>query len=142
MPANHKMNGRATSIPVGLAYGLGISVAFTLLVITISAYMISEELLTQAHIGYCAIVALLVASYLGAKTASGKIKRHRLQMCLLSGGIYFLTLVGITAVFLKGEYSGVGVTLFVVLSGAILGAITGETGKKTGKQKMPKNYHW
>ena len=142
MIVHQKVTGRATSIPVGLAAGLGMSVGFSTLVIAIAAYLISEAYLPMDSIGYCAIITLLGSSYLGAKVATGKIKRLRIQMSLISGAIYFLLLLVITAIFLKGEYEGVGVTLFVVASGAILSAITGNSDKNRTRKRIRKKRTW
>ena len=142
MIVHQKLTGRASSIPVGLASGLGIAVGVTTLAIAIAAYLISNEYLPIESIGYCALFTLLVSSYLGAKVASGKIKRMRLQMSLICGGIYFLLLLMITAIFLKGEYKGVGATLFVVASGAILSAITGNSGQKQKQNGRRKKQTW
>lgn len=142
MIVHQKVTGRATSIPVGLAAGLGMAVGFSTLAIALAAYLISEAYLPMDAIGYCAIITLLGSSYFGAKVATGKIKRLRIQMSLISGGIYFLLLLAITAIFLKGEYEGVGVTLFVVASGAILSAITGNSDKNRTGKRIRKKRTW
>jgi dolichol kinase len=63
-------------------------------------------------------------------------------MSLISGAIYFLLLLAVTAIFLKGEYEGVGVTLFVVASGAILSAITGNSAKNRTRKRIRKKRTW
>lgn len=134
MVANQKPTGRATSMPVGLTYGEGVSLGVTLISAAILAKLVDLEKLPWENIGYGIIVLLLLASFSGAMTAYAKIKRQRILVCLISGAIYFGTLLSITALFFGGQYEAVGVTALLVLGGSaaagLLGLRTGGSGKR------------
>lgn len=119
MLTQHKAAGRASSLPAGLAAGAAISVLTMLMICLVGAWLISAEILAQQQIGYCMITALVTGAMLGAGTAWRKIKRQKLLVCLMSGGVYFGILALITIVFFGGDFRGAGVTLVSILLGTL-----------------------
>lgn len=136
MTTQHKPTGRASSIPSGLAMGAVISVLATFLICMIGAWLISSEILPQQKIGYCSVTALLASAILGALTSWRKIKRKRLMVCMLSGGVYFLLLVMTTVVFFGGDFRGMGVTFAVILMGSMAALLLTGEGRmgRTGRR--------
>lgn len=134
MRTQHKAQGGALSMPVGLAAGAAVSIAVTMVICIIGAWMISSEILPQSQIGYCSLLALLAGAMLGAMMAWKKIQRQRLMVCLLSGGVYYALLAAITIAFFDGSFQGMGVSLVTVLLGCVAAALlTNRTHKrKTG----------
>ena len=120
MTVNQKVTGTALSIPAGLALALTVSLAATGALSAVSAWLILTGKLRESSVGYCAMVILLLSSAAGAATATGRIKRLRLQMGLLSGGLYFAALMAMTALFFGGVYDGIGVTALMILCGCML----------------------
>jgi len=110
MVLNQKPTGRAVSMPAGLLFGTLISMGVTLLAVGLIARLASSEYLKETQIGYGIMLTLLAASFAGALAAVGRIKRQRLMVCALSGLIFFLALLSITALFFGGQYEAVGVT--------------------------------
>ena len=138
MVANRKVTGTASSMPMGLALAAFISLTVTLAGAAVFASLISKEALGEESIGYCAMVLILAASLLGAAVAVGKIKRRRVYVCLLSGGIYYGILLAMTALFFGGQYQGMGVTAPLVLAGSGLVALLGLRGEKGAKPRRRK----
>lgn len=137
---NRNHTGRALSIPSGLALGATVSMAVTVVISLIGAQMIINEILPQEQIGYCALAALLAGTILGGLTASGKIKRRKLMVCLLSGCVYFCILLATTALFFGGQYAGFGVTFLTVMLGCIAAALlSNRRGEKRVKRKHKKS---
>ena len=137
MTMNHKPSGRAASIPVGLASGAIASLAVTILGSAIIAKLVDAEILDEEKIGYGIMVLLLVASWMGAVVSYSRIKRRRMLICMLSGAVYMLTLLAITALFFGGQYSGVGATLLMVLCGAVLAVLPAfNQNNRAGKKKI------
>lgn len=134
MTVNRKPTGTASSIPAGLVSGALAAMITTLVGAAVMAKLIDREILAQNSTGYGVMVILLLASWLGAVTAAGKIKRQRLIICLASGAIYFGLLLAATALFFGGQYSGVGETGLLIFCGSMLGIFTGYAGK-TGKNR-------
>ena len=138
MVSNRKSTGTASSIPAGIAIAAIVSLVITLLGSVVSAYLVQSELIRQESIGYASMVVLVVSGAVGALVAMARIKRMRMQMCLLSGVCYFLLLLSVTALFFGGQYEGIGVTALAILSGcgsvAVL-SIAGEKRGSTGRRK-------
>ena len=120
------------SIPGGLALSAAVSLGVTLILSAVVAKMVDAELMGEGAIGYGSLVTLLTASISGAAFAAMKIKRQRLMVCLLSGLVYYITLLGITALFFGGQYQGMGITALVIAGGC--GTVI-LMGMKQGKGK-------
>lgn len=129
-----KATGRATSMPVGLTVGCGCSVLITLLVAGVGAKMIDTGILRGTTIGYVAMAALFLSSLFGGMVAATRIKRQKWMVCGASGLIYLLVLLGTTALLFGGRYTGVGVTVLMILAGAVVAAII-TTGQGSEKHK-------
>ena len=130
MVTQHRVTGRAASLPSGLAAGAAVSMVVTILVCSLGAWLISSEILAQEYIGYCAIGALLMASILGGMTAMKRTKRKRLPVSLMNGGIYYFMLIALTILFFDGSFRGMGVTLAVVLIGSLIAVLPADGHKK------------
>lgn len=139
MNGTKKYTGRSLSMPAGLAVGLGVSMAITGGVVGILAKLVDSEMMPWENVGYGIMAMLLAASFLGAVAAYGKIKRQRLMVCLLSGGIFFCALLSLTALFFGGQYNGVTATFLFVLMGS---ASAGLLGLRQGREDRRKRKHY
>lgn len=134
---NKKHTGRAVSIPAGLAWGGGTSLGCTLLFTAVIGKLLDMEKITWENVGYGVMCLLLAASFLGAAFAYRKIKRQRIVVCLMSGMVYFVILLCITALFFGGQYEAVGVTFALVIGGSGCAGILGMREK--GRVRDVKN---
>ena len=123
----------ASSIPGGIGVGLIISVLTMVLGSVISAYLIHKEIIMQESMGIAVYAVLAVSSAAGALAAVYRVKRMRLQLCLLTGGSYFLLLLSMTALFLGGQYEGVLSAGLTILVGSGVVAILNVLPVKRGK---------
>ncbi len=139
MVANQKITVRASSMPAGLAVGGCVSLGTTLLLAAGLAKLVDMEILAWENIGYGIMLLLLLSSFLGAMTAFARIKRQRLLVCLVSGGIYLALLLSITALFFGGQYEAVGVTALLVLGGSGAAALLGLCGGKGRGRFKPRH---
>lgn len=124
MTVNRKPTGTASSIPAGLGWGCAAAAAVTLAGTLIAAKMIDKEILEWSRSGYAVMVILMLSSWVGAMTASGRIKRRRLLICMAAGAAYMLMLVLTTALFFGGQYHGVGESGLLIFGGSILAALS------------------
>ena len=129
-----KITGRAMSMPAGLLTGLAVSVGITILGTAIIAKMLDTEKLREGLTGYAVMAVLLVSSFAGTLISCRKVKRQYLVVCGVSAMLYFLVLLGITALFFGGQYEAVGVSGLLVLCGSILALMTGGQGRRGGKR--------
>ncbi len=138
MTAKRKTTGTTMSMPGGLAMGGLVSLGITLAGSAILAWLVDEEMMAMESIGYGIMVMLLGASFLGAVTAYGKIRRRRLLVCAASGLVYIGILLSITALFFGGQYSGVAVTVLLVLAGSVAAGMLGLGQGRGGRRKKIK----
>lgn len=140
MVTTKKATGMAMSMPVGLALGGTVSLIVTLIMSAIIAKLVDGEVIAENAIGYGALFTLLSAAMAGAFCSSRKIKRQRLLVCLLSGLIYYITLLSITAIFFGGQYKGMGVTALVIAGGCgaviLMGMRQGKVKGKAFRKKV------
>lgn len=135
MGYQQKVTGKAMSMPAGLALGAFISMLLTVIGSGVLAKLTEMEVIDWERIGYGVMIMLLLSSFFGALTASGKIKHQKLPVCFAAGMIYFGLLLCITALFFGGQYEAVGVTAAVVLAGSLSAALltSGKRGGNPGK---------
>lgn len=141
MITNKKGTGRATPMPVGFGLGVGISVGVTLILSAFIAYLVQTGSLEESAVGYSSGLILLLSSALGALVSASRIKRRWMLICLGAGGLYYLSLIAMTALFFGGQYQGMGVTAILVLVGAGLTGLLGVKAKGSGKWKRRKYRH-
>lgn len=141
MVTNKKVTGTASSMAVGLAIGTGISILLTVMAAAILAQMVLGETVSEPSIGYFAMGILLLASAVGSLVAAYCIKRRWMIVCLSVGALYYLTLLGCTALFFGGQYQGMGVTALVVLAGSGAVGLLGLRREKGHRRRSRKFVH-
>lgn len=142
MVINRKVTGTASSMPVGLALGGCVALAVTILGSILAANLVLREMIPENSIGYCAMIILLVSSFVSATVSAARIKHRRLYVCLLSGVIYYALLLAITALFFGGQYQGMGVTALVVAAGCGTAVLMGQSGGKKRFARGNKRKRW
>ena len=115
-----KNTGKSLSIPHGVAIGVGYAITVTLLGSLLTAKIIDNLWLAQENIGYAIMIILLIAAWTGSATASAKTKRRKAMVVLITGLLFYLVLLVMTALFFGGQYDGAGETGVLILAGSIL----------------------
>ena len=138
---NPKITGRASSVPAGLAMGAAVSIAVTGILTAVLAMLLDRETISWDAVGYGILVMIMLSAYLGAITAWMRIRRQRLLVCLMSGGVYFALLLSVTALFFGGQYEAVTVTALLVAGGTGCACLPGVgQGRRNIKRKRGKHY--
>ena len=130
--------GGSNSMVKSVTMGSAVSVAAAMLLAAVFAALISVETINPDWAGYCALVVLLLSAMLGAGAAVRSTAEKRLYLSLAAGGVYFLVLLAMAALFFGGQYSGVGVSAFVVFSGSVLAVLMGQGSGKRSKSRRSK----
>lgn len=138
MVVNRKVTGKAMSVPIGLALGLGISLLITIIAAGVAAWMVLNESISEQALGYAAMVIVPLSVSIGAVAAAAAVKHQWLAMCAGVGGAYFLALIGTTALFFGGQYAGIGMTLFLTLAGVAIACAVGMKGQGKGSRRIKK----
>ena len=123
----------AKPIPVGIGLGLALAWFISIIGVGVTALLIHSEAIPENGMGYGIVITLIVACIIGALFSVSKIQRLRLQMAMLFGVVYYLSLLGTNALFFGGQYSGMGVTALVVFGACSAVAFMGLSGGKTRK---------
>ena len=127
------------TMPMGLGLGAAASMLITVLIAFVGAAMIFRQVIPEESVGYCSLAALLCGTVTGAMVSAGAIKRRRLVVSLMSGGIYLCILLSCTALFFGGQYEGFGVTfLTVALGSAVAALIQNGAGEKRIRRRCKK----
>lgn len=116
MRKNIKGMGTAVGVPVGLSIGVLTSIVITILGAAAIAGLAATERIGEGSIGHAAKIIPALAAALGAWSSVALVKRLRLQMCMMTGGSYYLILLAMTALFFGGQYQGMGMTALIVLA--------------------------
>jgi len=132
-----KRNGRAMGMPGGLLIGLCVSLGITLIGAAILASMVDREYLPWENIGYGVLMVVIGAAAAGSWVSERKIKRQRLAVCALSGLVYWLALLAVTALFFGGQYEAVGVTLGLIVAGCGVTCLMGGRSRGGKRRKKP-----
>ena len=127
METAKKVRGTALSMPKGIALGTLISVMITALLAAVLAWLLMTDKIKKEASGYLMMGIPMLASFLGSWMSAAKIKRRWMLVCSITGGIYFLSLLAVTAICFGGNYQSVGVTGLLVLGGSLLSGMLGLT---------------
>ena len=106
-------------LPKAIGFSIAGSMAITIICAAIGTFLIDTEKIGEGSMGYLQAAILLLSSIVGAMLAVSIAKQKRLLIGLSSGAAYFASLIAITALFFKGQYSGVVETALTILAGVI-----------------------
>lgn len=135
MVTNKKVFGRAGSMPKGLALGTTAALVLTVGYAILMTQLILTETVDMTALGYGSMILLPVVSAVSAWIAVSIIKRKRMQVCLLSGGVYFTVLALINIFFFGGQFQGVLVTVALILAGVLVVGVMGLRGERGSGKK-------
>ena len=122
MVQNRRATGTATSMAVGLAIGAATALFILGIAATLIAWLVLGGRMPVSGIGYGVMVAHLLAVCIGGLIASKAIKHRKMFVCLIIGCVYYLCLIGCTAMFFGGRYQGMGITALII---AVASGLTG-----------------
>jgi len=127
------------SLPFGVGIGGLMSIVSTILGALIIAWIIEKEWITDSSVNLWFVALILIASFVGAGTATGIIKNKRMIVCLLSGLVYLLLLLACNSLFFGGQYNGIMETMLVVFAGCTSMGLLGlkkDKKHRTAKHKL------
>ena len=140
MTRSKKVNGAATPVTLGVMLGVLVSVVSTAVLAAVLAWLTVSERIEERTVGYFIMGILVVASMLGGMVSAVKIKRRWVLVCCVTGVIYYLSLLGFTAIFFGDNYCGTGVTALMIMTGSVAVGALGLV-KKERTHKNYKKYH-
>jgi O-antigen/teichoic acid export membrane protein len=129
-------------MPKGIMLGWVAEMCLTLAGSALCAYLIGQESIKGEGIGYCAMGIILASSMTGALVACNSVKCRKLQVCMISGAVYYLSLLAVTALFFGGIFQGMGVTALLVFGCCGTMALLSVRERKRGPQRKRKIHNW
>ena len=138
MALKRKNTGRAMSLPAGIALGIGISLAVSILGAMVLAWLIVSERAGESAIGYGCVVIIPMASLVGCICAWKFIRHQRLMITGITAAGFYLALLALALLF-GGKFEGMGVAAILVLLGGGIALIPALLGNKSGarRHKIP-----
>lgn len=116
-----KVRGKKPSMSAGTAIGVEVSVATMLALSALVAKLVDAGTVKEELIDACALAITFLSAWMGAGAGYLYTRQRRLEVSLLSCGLYLLVLLGITALAFGGMYSGVWKSvLLIALAGLIV----------------------
>ena len=132
-----------TAIVKAAVLGAGGSMGITLLLTALATSLVGRETVGESSVDALTAGILILSSIGGSLLGAAVAGHHRLQVCLATGGMYFLLLIGCTALLFDGVYRGVGVTALAILGGSGASALVGlKEGKRRGAYRPAKKRNW
>jgi len=131
-----RTQGRAMSVPGGMALSVIISMGVTVLTSLWIAYLLDAEKISWHQAGYWILAMLFLSAFLGAKGAIATIKHQRLVVAIMSGVLYWGFLLCLTALFFGGNYEAVPETAGVITAGSACAAMLSLPKKVNGRRKI------
>ena len=117
-----------------LLFGWLAAIAVLVAGIGLVAMLIENDLLGQIWFNYGTVLIILLSSFIGSLITMLGVDRRKLITSGLFAVGYWGILLAITALFFEGRYSGVGVTLLLVVAGSVMPALLSVRG---GNKRRP-----
>ena len=136
-----KITGHAPALWKMVLAGLMLGSVWTLLCAMLIAELVNREVLEMKDVGYGSMIAILSGVFAGASLAGRRAGHMVIPAAALSGAAYFVCLLLVNVLFFGGCYTGVGVTLILVIlatGAAVLVSGKGRGGSKGVRYKIPK----
>lgn len=132
---------RQISLPAGVGIGIGIGIVVSILGAMAAAWMIGSERIGEKSIQPAAYIIMGLSAGLGCWTAVLAVGSKRMQVSLLTGLGYYLSMLAITALFFEGEFEGMMIPTVIVGAGSLaIGLLSARTKKKQNSRTLKRAY--
>lgn len=122
-------------LPGAIALGVGVAIFVSLIGVVVNTWLVDGQSIPIYAMRWGIWITIGVATTLGCMASCGVLKHMRLQTSLLTALTFILILFGLHALVWEGAYTGVGMTVAVVCTGAIIASFVGSGGGKLRKVK-------
>jgi putative membrane protein (TIGR04086 family) len=120
-----------------MSTGVLASVLSSVVLAMLTAIMVINEKLSEDMIHYASFVITLVSSVVGSLLAGKKIGGKYAMSTFLTGGVYYLVLMGTGILFFDGLTAGVWTILTAIVIGSFCACAICIMGKgRRGRRKM------
>lgn len=132
-----KTEGGNRSMISGMSTGVLASVLTSVILAMLTAIMVINEMLSENMMHYASFIITLASSVIGGLLAGKKIGGKYALATFLTGGVYYLVLMGMGILFFDGLTVGVWTILTAIVIGSFCACAICITGKgRGGRRKM------
>ena len=110
---------KGSSMPVIIGVGLIVGWIITILLALAMATIISSGNDKEYLIGTSSIIAVILSSVVSAILVSKRTEHNKMIFALISGIVYFISLLCVNALFYDGTFTGVGYYALLILGASI-----------------------
>ena len=136
-------SSNGAEIAMGVGIGAGGSILATLALTALAASLVNRGTVSEESLDMLTAGILVLSGAVGGLVACGVTGHHRLPVCMLSGAVYYLILLGCNALLFDGVYRAVAVTAVAILGGCGAAALLGiKEGKRGYRGRHRKNINW
>lgn len=141
MKKNYDKNLTYMRILRAVCFGCLAALMITIGSVAVLAWLVSDEILKEVAIGYGVAATVVLSVLFGCVIASSMAGQGRLLVSMSTGAMYMLVMMGITALFFGGQYSGIGQTALLVMCAALCWWLLKFKGKKSINYSKQKRYN-
>ena len=127
---------RWVSVAKSGVVGAGVSAVVTLALTAIFAGLVSKGTVDESSLGAATAAILILSSVCGALVAASVAGCRRLPVCLASGTIYLLLLLGCAVLLFDGVNGTIGATALMIFGGACAALLLGLKEGRGGKRRQ------
>ena len=112
-----KRGAKTLSMPSGILLAAGISLAIVVSEALVFAGLLGKEIITEGSFSNFVPILLFLSSLVGSWVGGSKVLDQKAIVCIVSALCFWLTLLGIPALFFDGQYGRVGICALAILAG-------------------------
>lgn len=119
-----KSNGKKESgIALAIARGEAVGIGTMIVACAIGAWLVDGGKMVEGAVTYAAPVISLVSALAGVLAALKNVREGKTVVAAVYASVFFLTLIGLTAVFFDGAYQNVPLGIGMCLLGTVAALI-------------------
>ena len=123
---------RMKAIGIGLVVGSIVTVFAALM----TSALIYAEKIEEDKVVYGITISLILGSFMGASASALKTDEKKMIICIISGAMYLITLLCLTACFFGGRYENVRGTIILVMGSTMASALIAMRSRRNNT-KLP-----
>lgn len=126
------------SLPTGIGIGVGFGIVVSILGAMAGAWLIGSERIGEGSIQSAAYTVIGLSAGLGCWAAVSAVGSKRMQVSMLTGLGYYLSMLAITALFFEGEFEDMMIPAAIVGAGSLIIGLLSAGAKKKQKTRSSK----
>lgn len=137
---SNKRWSKDAPIPFALLAGWLTAWVTTMLLTLITTFLLAGEHISERAMAPAAVITISISALISAMVAAEKTTEKRMIVCMINGGVYFLSLICCTALFFDGIYQGIGSAALTVIGCSLISGFLSIRQKRQKNQYLKKRH--